>query len=64
MRARRVEVVETVTDIFPGWQERSASLREIIRMCQHDGDTERNEEGVLFCSECGRHLNEDGSPVM
>ena len=48
-------------DITPGWQERVARLRETIRTCQHTGAHERNEEGVLFCATCGRHLNEDGS---
>lgn len=48
-----------LTDITPGWQERAAKLRETIRTCQHKGEKERNTDGVLFCSICGRWLNED-----
>lgn len=48
-------------DITPGWQERADELRKLIRDCQHTGGRERNEQGQLFCADCGRWLNEDGS---
>ena len=47
------------TDIAPGWQERVAKLRELIRTCQHKGKRLHNAEGVPFCADCGRHMDED-----
>lgn len=52
---------ERHADITPGWQERAAKLRETIRNCQHQGEKKRNADGVLFCADCCRHLNEDGT---
>ncbi|HJX52881.1 MAG TPA: hypothetical protein VJ801_08965 [Polyangia bacterium] len=48
-------------DITPGWQHRMAELRRIVRDCQHAGQRLRNGEGQLFCADCGRHLNDDGT---
>ena len=48
-------------DITPGWQHRMDELRQSIRECRHDGKIMRNEEGKLFCEDCGRRLNDDGS---
>ena len=50
-----------MSDITPGWQERAQRLRETIRNCQHQGEKKRNGDGQLFCADCGRHLNDDGS---
>jgi uncharacterized Zn finger protein (UPF0148 family) len=48
-------------DVTPGWQYRMAELRRIVRDCQHAGPKLRNEDGRLFCAECGRRLNDDGT---
>ena len=48
-------------DITPGWQHRMTELRQTVRDCRHTGQKLRNDEGQLFCVDCGRHLNEDGT---
>lgn len=39
-------------DITPGWQERVAKLRELIRNCRHDGERLTNDRGQTYCGEC------------
>lgn len=49
----------TTPDITPGWQERLADLRKLIRECQHKGERPRNKVGIPFCSDCGMHLTSE-----
>lgn len=44
---------DPMPDIQPGWQEREAALRRLLKTCEHKSGRYVNTRGEKFCPDCG-----------